>query len=125
MSIIDMKRDWNLVRQILLKAESSLPGESIDSFTCEEFDEATIIEHIEIMIESKLLDGDVNKTQAGSSGFLLHKITWEGHNFLENARNDTIWKKVMAQAKEKGTSTSFVVLNGLLTKAAQKYVGLG
>ncbi|MTJ13019.1 DUF2513 domain-containing protein [Anabaena sp. UHCC 0187] len=120
-----MKRDWNLVRQILLQAESYSPGVYIESFTCEGFDEATIIEHIEIMIESKLLDGEIDKTQAGTSGFLVHKITWEGHNFLDNAKNDTIWKKVMAEAKEKGTSTSFVVLNGLLTKAAQKYAGLG
>jgi hypothetical protein len=120
-----MKRNWNLVRQILLEAESFPPGVYIQTFTCEGFDEATIIEHIEIMIESKLLDGEICKTMAGSSGFIVRKITWEGHNFLENARNDTLWKKIMAEAKEKGTSTSFVVINGLLTKAAQKYAGLG
>ncbi|OBQ24531.1 MAG: hypothetical protein AN488_01385 [Anabaena sp. WA113] len=120
-----MKRDWNLIRQILLEAESSPPGVYKESFDCPGFDEARIIEHIEIMIESNLLDGEIDKTQAGPSGFLVRKITSEGHNFLDNAKNDTIWKKVMAEAKEKGTSTSFVVLNALLTKAAQKYAGLG
>ncbi|MBO1064740.1 DUF2513 domain-containing protein [Anabaena sp. 54] len=121
-----MKRDWNLVRQILLQTESSPPGVYIQSFTCEGFDRATIIEHIEIMIESKLLDGVVYKTSmVGCASFVVYKITWEGHNFLEDARNDTIWKKVMAEAKDRGTSTSFVVINGLLTKAAQKFAGLG
>jgi len=61
---------------------------------------------------------------AGSSGFLVRKITWKGHDFLANAKNDTVWKKVMNEAKEKGSSVSLVVLNGLLTKAAQKYAGL-
>jgi hypothetical protein len=75
------------------------------------------------MIEANLLDGDIIRT-FGNSSYLVRKITWQGHDFLANAKNDTIWKKVMTEAKEKGSSTSLVVLNGLLTKAAQKYIGL-
>jgi hypothetical protein len=119
-----MERNFNLVRQILLQLEATPPGTMIQKLTCEGFDDATIIEHVDIMIEAKLLDGSITKTLAGSSGFFLRKITWNGHNFLANAKNDTIWKKVMNEAKEKGSSVSFVVLNGLLTKAAQKYAGL-
>jgi hypothetical protein len=48
----------------------------------------------------------------------------KGHQFLANARNDTIWKKVLAQAKEKGQSVGITVLNGLLEQAAKKYAGL-
>ena len=48
----------------------------------------------------------------------------KGHQFLANARNDTIWKKVLNQAKEKGQSVGITVLNGLLEQAAKKYAGL-
>lgn len=119
-----MERNFNLIREILLQAEATPAGEMIQKFNCEEFDKATIIEHVEIMIGADLLDGDVFHTMAGSSGFLVRKITWQGHDFLANAKNDTIWKKVMKEAKEKGTSTSFVVINGILTRDAQKYAGL-
>jgi hypothetical protein len=119
-----MERNFNLVRQILLQVEATPPGTIIQELTCEGFDKPTIIEHVEIMIEANLLDGLVTTTLAGSDGFLLRKITWQGHDFLANAKNDTIWKKVMNEAKEKGSSVSLVVLNGLLTKAAQKYAGL-
>jgi hypothetical protein len=119
-----MERNFNLVRQIMLQVEATPPGTQIQNLTCEGFDEATIIEHVDIMIEAGLLDGIIPKTMAGSSGFLVRKITWKGHDFLANAKNDTVWKKVMNEAKEKGSSVSLVVLNGLLTKAAQKYAGL-
>ena len=48
----------------------------------------------------------------------------KGHEFLANARNNTVWKKVMAQAQEKGQSVGMTVLNGLLEQAAKKYAGL-
>ena len=119
-----MERNFNLVRQILLQVEATPPGTTIQNLTCEGFDEATIIEHVDIMIEAGLIDGIIPNTLVGSSGFLVRKITWKGHDFLANAKNDTVWKKVMTEAKEKGSSVSLVVLNGLLTKAAQKYAGL-
>src|ERR1035441_8809860 len=34
------------------------------------------------------------------------RMTWAGQEFLAKAKNDTIWKKVIAQAEEKGMSTS-------------------
>jgi hypothetical protein len=89
-----MKRDLDLVRQILLEIEAAPPGTIIQKLTCKEFDEATIIEHIDIMIEANLLDGDIFKTfdcngngYLVSSGYLVRKITWQGHDFLDNARN--------------------------------------
>ena len=51
-------------------------------------------------------------------------VEWAGHDFLANAKNDTIWKKVLADAEQKGISVSLAVLDGLLKKAAQKYLGL-
>jgi len=45
-----MERNFNLVRQILLQVEAVPPGTQIQNLTCEGFDEATIIEHVDIMI---------------------------------------------------------------------------
>ncbi len=53
------------------------------------------------------------------------RMTWAGQEFLGKAKNETIWKKVIARAEEKGMSTSMTVINGLLEAAAKKYAGLG
>jgi hypothetical protein len=75
-----------------------------------------------LVSEDGLVDGEVLSLRPLS--FVVQRLTWSGHDFLENARNDTVWKKVFAEAKVRGTSVSLTVLNGLLTKVAQKYDGL-
>lgn len=52
------------------------------------------------------------------------RLTMKAHDFLANARNNNIWKKVLAKAQAEGTSVSVSILNGLLKKAAEKYAGL-
>jgi hypothetical protein len=52
------------------------------------------------------------------------RMTWLGQEFVAKAKNDTIWKKVIAQAEEKVMSTSMSIIDGLLEAAAKKYVGL-
>lgn len=118
-----MKRNWELIRQILFEVESLPAGESAQILQIEEIDQATITEHIRLLVDKGLLIGKLFDTYSGSS-YSITGVSWEGYDFLENARNDTIWKKVMAESKSKGTSMTMVVLNGLLTKAAQKYAGL-
>lgn len=120
-----MKRDLKLVRMILLDVEATAPGEVIQGFTEEGYDERTIAEHVRLLIDADLLEGEIVR-QFGTSahGYAVTGLTWQGHEFLANAKNDTVWKKVIAEAESKGASVSMTVLNGLLTKAAQKYAGL-
>lgn len=118
-----MQRNWELIRLILFEVESRPAGEIVDTIQIEGFDSPTIAGHIRILLAKSLLVGKMHDTNCGAS-YLVTGMSWDGHDFLENARNDTIWKKVMAESKAKGTSMTMVVLNGLLTKAAQKYAGL-
>ena len=119
-----MQRDWELIRRILMEVENLPSGGITQSIQIEGVDSATVAEHIKLLVNKGFLDGETYDLNAGSSGYVIKGISWEGHDFLENARNDTVWKRVMAESKAKGTSMTMVVLNGLLTKAAQKYAGL-
>jgi len=121
--VLPMKRDWNLIRHILFYVEGLPPGELVQFIEIGGFDQPTITEHVRILINQGFLAGNVYDTFNGSN-YLIKGINREGYEFIENARNNTIWKKVMSEAKAKGTSITMVVLNGLLTKAAQKYAGL-
>ena len=43
---------------------------------------------------------------------------------MANAKNDTVWKKVLNQLGEKATSASLAVMNLMLKKAANEFFGL-
>lgn len=127
-----MKRDFNLIRKILLDVEKAPPGKAVSGLVYETHEEATVNEHIKLLIDANFLEGKIDLGieyhHDGSHQIILwyeiYRLTWEGHNFLDNAKNEIIWKKVMADAEKKGMSLSMSVLNGLLTKAAEKYMGL-
>ncbi len=118
-----MVRDFNLIREILLHVEKAPSGEPLHTLQMEDnIADAVVGEHIALLVDAGLVEGAVCSLKPLL--FTIVRLTWAGHDFLENARNDTVWKKVMAEAKAKGTSVSMAVLNGLLAKAAQKYAGL-
>jgi len=118
-----MVRDFDLIRSILIQAEQAPSDQPLQILSITgNFSPTDVAQHIELMIEQKWIEGEV--LSHSPLAFGIYRLTWAGHDFLENARNDTIWKKVMAEAKAKGTSMTIVVLNGLLSKAAEKYAGL-
>lgn len=122
-----MQRNLELIRDILIDAEAAEPGQVIFGFNypeCSERTEKEILCHVELLIDAGYLDGSVVQGNDGPVHCAVRKINWSGHEFLANAKNDTVWKRVIAEAKEKGTSTSMVVIQGLLSKAAEKFAGL-
>lgn len=46
-------------------------------------------------------------------------LTWEGHEFLDAARNNTVWRKVLQLVKDKGASVPFEVVKQLLLQGAR------
>ena len=120
-----MKRDLNLVRRILLDIEASPPGELIGEFNYDGRSKAEILEHVQLLLDANFIDGQMVLGNMGQpEDCVVMRMTWAGQEFLAKAKNETVWKKVMAQAEEKGMSTSMAVINGLLEVAAKKYVGL-
>ncbi len=52
-------------------------------------------------------------------------MLWDGHEFLDNARNESIWKDAMKIVAEKGGSIAVGVLTQLLASIAKQQFGLG
>jgi hypothetical protein len=51
-------------------------------------------------------------------------LTWQGHEFLDAARNDTIWRKATGKLVAVTGGTSLEVLKELLIAGAKQAVGL-
>jgi hypothetical protein len=63
--------------------------------------------------KNKILYADDNPMWIYSS------ITWDGHEFLDSIRNETVWTKVKDIVKEKGGGISMEVLKTLAVKISE------
>ena len=52
------------------------------------------------------------------------RLTWEGHDFLDAARNGDTWHKAKDTLFKKGLSVSFDVLKAYLISEAKQHLGL-
>ena len=104
-----MKRDMDFIRHLLTYVEEQPAGSIIqaDSLipkfsTQGGMDAPTIGEHVALLIEQGLIEGRVYDVAAPL--FVVQRLTWEGHDFLQAIQNDTVWKKILVKAKELGGS---------------------
>ena len=108
-----MKRDLDLIREIVLFAETECDGINIPLVNSSKFQNpkyhsvtwAILREHIELAEEHGLL-----QTSHHSGGSHIHRLTWAGHDFLINARASTVWE---AAKKVAGHLTFDVFLTAL------------
>ena len=95
---VDMKRDMDFVRQILLEIEKRNPEASNPGVDVEGRSKDEVYHHLVIMQDRGLVEG-VKHT---SDSAICVRMTWEGHEFLEQSRDEGIWE----QAKDKAISTT-------------------
>lgn len=99
-----MKRDWNLIRQILLKLEEK-PDTSgtIHPNQLTGYDEETVSEHMRLLSEARLIEVTGVRHNRNVPTFCMARaLTWQGHEFLDAVRNDSVWYRIGSLAKEKG-----------------------
>jgi hypothetical protein len=53
-----------------------------------------------------------------------YRLTWLGHEFLDTAKNDTIWKKVVARFQNEGVGMAFELAKLMLFAEAKKHLRL-
>ncbi len=110
-----MKRNWELIRTILMKLESQGdPNGSLNSTEIDGYDAVTASYHMNLLREAKLI-----KAACGADGMhcIAISLTWEGHEFLDTIRRDTTWSKIKITLREKSLDLTIDAI-----KAAAKLV---
>ncbi|MGG3925690.1 DUF2513 domain-containing protein [Metabacillus fastidiosus] len=115
-----MKRDMDLIREILIKTEEKESSTSWEPIEIDGYDEDLLEYNVKLLKQNGLIEAQFSLP----SGFMIRNLTWEGHEFLDAARNETIWKKTKNIVIEKGGSVSFQILIELLKKVSIKHFGL-
>jgi predicted transcriptional regulator len=117
-----MKRNWDTVREILTKAEEL---ESGNELTPNEFERDRVDEiayHVKILEESGLIKAKISENVGGPVRFYIDRLTWQGHEFLDAIKNDTVWKKINKVATEKGVTMPLDIIKGAAIKALSDLV---
>ncbi len=98
-----MKRDMDLVREILLKIEEEYTSKAIFNLKIDGYDAEIIAYHCEILYEANLISS--YKAQYYSGGiysFSVGSLTWNGNDYLDKVRDNSIWAKTKETITKKG-----------------------
>lgn len=120
-----MKRDMDLVRQILLDATGREYGYVEENPEIEGYTEDQVDHHIYLMQQAGLVEAaDTSTTESDSPTAMLISVTWKGHDFIEAARSDTVWSLAKEKARSVGGALTFDLMKELLVATARSQLGL-
>jgi hypothetical protein len=131
-----MKRDMDLIRELLLKLEEFPLGrgdvvhisldesDPDDDFRIDGYTIDQIEYHLNLIGEAGLIIG------AGENpmeGILFRSLSWEGHDFLDSIRDPEVWRKTKSGVKEVGGFTFELVKDlakGFVKKQIEAKTGI-
>jgi hypothetical protein len=119
-----MKRDMDLVREILLALEASrefeVPADEV-SAALAGVGQREIVWHLVLMGEAGLLATKVRPIPEVDDAVIESaRITWSGYEFLAAASSDTIWSAAKRQAGDMFRSLTLGTLQTLLESEVKK-----
>lgn len=128
-----MKRDMELVREVLMKLEA-LPMRPGSMVVISGYDEEMAVdghtpEEVEYHMTMLRDAGFLNSpgAQPAGNGITFRSLTWEGHEFLDTVRDPEVWKRTKEGASKMGGWT-FGLLKDLgtayLKHVAKERLGL-
>lgn len=100
-----MKRNWDLIRKILLQLEEQdeLRSDDVPGYAIREASY-----HIHILEEGGLIKArPTPNRKEGEQVWIASSLTWQGHEFLDQIRADSAWSQIKRAAKDKGLDLSF------------------
>ncbi|MEM7068552.1 MAG: DUF2513 domain-containing protein [Pseudomonadota bacterium] len=129
-----MKRDMDLIRELLLKFESgqarieTLSDEDARNMGITKLpdlsasDSKHILHNLWLMQDANLIVGEDAREY-----WITNHITWRGHDFLDSIRDDEIWRLTKDGAKKAGGFTFDILgqlAKGLIKTKIKEHTGV-
>ena len=118
-----MKRDMELIRNILLLLENETSGWAPDSIEIDGYTNEQIGYHTVLLIEAGLVVGEESEEMGSEPSGFIQRLTWAGHEFLDSAKDSGRWKEAK-DIIEKVGGASLKVWSSVLTQLTLKSLGL-
>jgi hypothetical protein len=137
-----MKRDWDLLRKLLIDVEEE--NDLFDGFPDKpewteqaedayfrqysEYEEhkSRFFGHLELLTENGYIDGIT--VLRGADGHISHgittpRLTMKGHDLLDTMRSSPVWDSIKSTAKSKGIELTFDAIKALGAAALRHIIG--
>lgn len=111
-----MKRDMDLAREILFKIEEHPDPNDIAEISIGDYSDDEISYHIKLLKQAGLIDA-IDFSDSRGFEWKAKSLTWEGHEFLEAARNLSRWESAKNIILGKGGNLTFDILKTVLTES--------
>lgn len=105
-----MKRDWEIIREVLTKLEDlETPNSAIDAANFN-YPEQNVAYNMRLLHDSDYIKAKILESTEGDN--LIHAalattLTNSGHELLDIIRNDSIWAKIKEKFKSSGIEMTF------------------
>jgi hypothetical protein len=114
-----VKRDMDLIRLLLLKIEG------VENPDLSDYAKEQILYHKRLLIEAGLAHGSIMEDGSGEPvAVVTTRLSWEGHEFLDAARNQSIWEKAKEIISKVGVSVTFPIVKEILTTLLKEQLGI-
>ncbi len=125
-----MQRDMNLIRRLLLSIEAE--ASTIYRFDMDGVDDVEKWYHVSLLTEAGFIKGVTVRWAADGTGPSINlaglvALTWEGHEFLDAIRDETVWEKTKEKARASGLdmqSLTFDLIKSLGMSIIKGQLGL-
>ena len=119
-----MKRDLELIRSLLFAVEKNEDPMALVDPKVEGYNELQISYHVMLMADAGLIKA-TDRSAIGVFRWSASHLTWAGHELLDAARHDDVWKQVTGGISETGENIPFELLKKLLLEAGEKHLRTG
>ena len=113
-----MKRDMDLIRLLLLDIEGD------EKPDLSQFSKEQLNYHKVLLIEAGLVEGRVSYGDDSISAVKIMRLTWQGHEFLSVARNNSVWNKAKEMISKANLTMTIPIVTELLTTIVKEQLGL-
>ena len=118
-----MKLDMELVRGILFQVEDCTDRTGLREPIVEETLQDVLDYHVVYCVQSGLIEGAQLFTN-GRRTYMFLNLTPFGHEFVIEARNDTLWNAAKDQIRQKGLPATIDVIKTVLGGLIKNAIGL-
>jgi hypothetical protein len=121
-----MKRDMDLIRTLLITIESANAPIEATRLTLPEYDQQSILYHVVLLSEADLIKANISCADNFDLPLMaqVERLTWQGHEFLDAARNDSVWQKAKDTVLSKAGTVSIAVFQAVLISIAKSQLNL-
>ena len=116
-----MKRDWEIIRQVLIAVEDDRFEDYLQETEME--NKISVLENSVLLVDSGFLNGKPLLMRGSVAHVSISGLTWEGHDLLDTIRSKPVWENIKTTALEKGLELTFDVVKALGVKALAMIVG--